>query len=119
MPKHTRCHPYPPTIPSVQKTEPLITLPVTSRRAAWKTAEGYRIELFASEREFPELANPSQIAFDNQGRLWVSTMPSYPHYRMGDPKPDDKLLILEDSDNDGRADNVKVFADGLHIPIGF
>jgi len=84
-----------------------------------QTAEGYRMELFASEREFPDLANPSQIAFDNKGRLWVATMPSYPHYRIGDPKPDDKLLILEDTDNDGKADKQTVFADGLHIPIGF
>ncbi len=83
------------------------------------TADRYRMELFASEQEFPELANPSQIAFDNKGRLWVSTMPSYPHYRIGDPRPNDKLLILEDTDNDGKADKVGVFADGLHIPIGF
>ncbi len=83
------------------------------------TAEGYRMELFASEKEFPNLANPSQIAFDNQGRLWVATMPSYPHYQIGDPKPADKLLIFEDADNDGKADSLCVFADDLHIPIGF
>ena len=77
------------------------------------------MELFASEKEFPELANPSQIAFDNQGRLWVATMPSYPHYQIGDPKPADKLLIFEDADGDGKADRLRVFADDLHIPIGF
>lgn len=82
-------------------------------------AEGYKIELFASEQEFPDLANPVQLAFDNQGRLWVSTMQSYPHYRIGDPRPKDKLLILEDTDNDGKADKQTVFADDLHIPIGF
>lgn len=82
-------------------------------------AEGYKIELFASEREFPDLANPCQMAFDNQGRLWVSTMPSYPHFRPGDPRPNDKLLILEDTDNDGKADRSTVFADGLHVPVGF
>ena len=78
--------------------------------------EGYKIELFASEREFPFLANPVQLSFDNRGRLWVSTMPSYPHYRPGDPKPDDKLLILEDTNSDGKADKQTVFADGLHLP---
>ena len=35
-------------------------------------AEGFKIELFASEKEFIDLANPSQIAFDNKGRLWVA-----------------------------------------------
>jgi mono/diheme cytochrome c family protein/glucose/arabinose dehydrogenase len=81
--------------------------------------EGFKIELFASEREFPNLANPVQMAFDNAGRLWVSTMPTYPHYQPGDAKPDDKLLILEDTDNDGKADKETVFADGLHLPTGF
>ena len=84
-----------------------------------KTAKGYKIELFASEREFPDLANPVQLSFDNQGRLWVATMPSYPHYRPGDARPDDKLLILEDKDGDGRADHQTIFAEGLHLPLGF
>lgn len=82
-------------------------------------AEGYQIDLFASEKEFPNLANPVQLAFDNRGRLWVAVMPSYPHYRPGDPKPDDKLLILEDTDQDGKADRETVFAGGLSLPLGF
>ncbi len=84
-----------------------------------KTAKGYKLELFASEVEFPDLANPSQISFDNRGRLWVGVMPSYPHYKPGDPKPNDKLLILEDTDGDGKADKQTVFADSLHLSIGF
>ncbi len=84
-----------------------------------KVPEGYKVDLFASEKEFPDLANPVQISFDNKGRLWVATMPSYPHYKPGDPKPNDKLLILEDTDNDGKADQQTVFADKLHLPIGF
>ncbi|MEJ6723503.1 MAG: c-type cytochrome, partial [Akkermansiaceae bacterium] len=81
--------------------------------------EGYKIDLFASEENFPDLKNPVQIAFDNKGRLWVATMESYPHYRIGDALPKDKLLILEDTDGDGVADKQTVFADDLHIPIGF
>ncbi|WP_209332575.1 PVC-type heme-binding CxxCH protein [Lunatimonas salinarum] len=80
--------------------------------------EGYKLELFASEVEFPDLANPVQMTFDNKGRLWVAVMPSYPHYKPGDPKPNDKILILEDTNNDGKADKQTVFADGLHLPIG-
>ncbi|MEM9016233.1 MAG: PVC-type heme-binding CxxCH protein, partial [Verrucomicrobiota bacterium] len=67
----------------------------------------------------PDLKNPVQLAFDNKGRLWVATMESYPHYRIGDPKPKDKLIILEDRDKDGVADHQINFADDLHIPIGF
>jgi hypothetical protein len=81
--------------------------------------EGYKIDLFASESEFPDLRNPVQASFDGKGRLWVSTLPSYPHYKPGDDRPNDKILIFEDTDGDGRADKQTVFADGLHLPIGF
>ena len=82
-------------------------------------APGYKIELFASERDFPDLANPVQLSFDNKGRLWVATMPSYPHFKPGDKYPNDKLLILEDTNFDGKADKQTTFADNLHLPVGF
>lgn len=81
--------------------------------------EGFKIELFADERQFTNLANPVQMAFDNKGRLWVATMPSYPHYKPGDAKPDDKILIYEDTDHDGKADKETVFVDKLSLPMGF
>jgi mono/diheme cytochrome c family protein/glucose/arabinose dehydrogenase len=81
--------------------------------------EGYKVELFASEKEFPNLANPLQLSFDNKGRLWVAVAPTYPHYRPGDALPNDKILIYEDTNGDGKADKETVFADNLHLPIGF
>jgi putative heme-binding domain-containing protein len=87
--------------------------------ATMETPEGFEVQLFASEREFPELANPVQMAFDNKGRLWVACMPSYPLWRPGDPRPADRLLILEDTNNDGKADKCTVFYDQLHCPTGF
>ena len=87
--------------------------------ASIKMAPGFKLDLFASEEEFPDLANPVQLSFDNQGRLWVAVMPTYPHWKPGDPKPNDKLLILEDTDQDGKADKQTVFAEGLHLPVGF
>lgn len=86
---------------------------------SFKLPQGYKIELFASETEFKNLANPSQLSFDNKGRLWVAVMPTYPHYKPGDPKPNDKLIILEDTDGDGKADKETVFVDDLHLPLGF
>ena len=82
-------------------------------------ASGYKIEQFATEEEFNDLANPVQMSFDNKGRLWVAVIPSYPHYRPGDKKPEDKLIILEDTDGDGKADKQTTFADDLHLPVGF
>ena len=80
-------------------------------------AEGYEVSLFASEQDFP-IGNPVALAFDSRGRLWVATMPSYPQ-RLPDEEPDDKIIILEDRDGDGRADHHTVFASGLHVPTGF
>ena len=81
-------------------------------------ADGIRVELFASEETFPELANPVQTAIDTDGRLWVAAWPTYPHWTPGQPL-DDKLIILPDEDADGKADECIVFADDLHNPTGF
>ena len=81
--------------------------------------EGYKMELFADETMFPNLQNPSQMAFDNKGRLWIGCMGSYPHYKIGDPLPNDKIIMLEDTDNDGKADKETIFVDNIHIPMGF
>ena len=83
-----------------------------------KMLDGFKVNLFASEEMFPELINPVQMSFDSKGRLWVAAWQSYPHWKPM-TKMDDKLLILEDTDNDGVADECKVFADGLHNPTGF
>ncbi len=80
---------------------------------------GFELKLFADETKFPEIANPVQMNFDSKGRLWVACMPSYPQWRPGDPKPADKLVILEDTDGDGKADKSTVFYDKLHCPTGF
>lgn len=81
--------------------------------------EGFEVQLFASEREFPEFSNPTQMTFDAKGRLWVSCMVNYPQWLPGSAKPGDKLLIFEDTDKDGRADVCKTFYDKLICPTGF
>ncbi|HZL88514.1 MAG TPA: PVC-type heme-binding CxxCH protein, partial [Pirellulaceae bacterium] len=77
-----------------------------------------KVNLFASEEQFPELVNPVQMAVDTKGRIWVAAWPTYPHWK---PKEEmnDKLLILEDNDGDGKADKCKTFAGDLHNPTGF
>jgi glucose/arabinose dehydrogenase/uncharacterized cupredoxin-like copper-binding protein len=79
--------------------------------------KGYAINLFASEKDFP-VEKPVSMSFDSKGRLWVATMPTYPQYYPGVP-PSDKIVVLEDTDGDGKADKHTVFADGLYLPLGF
>ena len=83
-----------------------------------RPAPGYEVNLFASEEQFPEIAKPVAMTFDARGRLWVLTSPTYPHLAPG-KTPADKLVILEDTNTDGRADKSTVFADQLHLPMGF
>lgn len=97
--------------------KPITITPPEEAIKQFELAPGYEINLFASEDEFPDLQNPCQFCFDAKGRLWVVTMPTYPMYLPGNPV-DDKVLILEDTDGDGKADKQTVFADGLHLPTG-
>ena len=98
------------------KRDPKLTSPEEAVKT-FTLPEGYKIELFASEVEFPDLKKPVQMTFDAKGRLWVTTMPSYPMYLPGRPV-NDKVLIFEDTDHDGKADKQTIFADGLHVPTG-
>lgn len=83
-----------------------------------RLGKNLKVNLFCSEKTFPEMVNPVQMSFDPTGRLWVAVWPTYPHWK---PKEEmnDKILILEDTDGDGMADKCTVFADHLHCPTGF
>ncbi len=83
--------------------------------ATLKVLDGFSVNLFASEDD--GVIKPTQIRFDGDGRLWVTTTTSYPQIRPGE-KPSDRIVVLEDTDGDGRADRSTVFADNLHIPLG-
>ncbi|GAB3928638.1 PVC-type heme-binding CxxCH protein [Larkinella terrae] len=89
---------------------------VAAELKSFQLADGYKIELFASEEL--GIADPCAMRWDEKGRLWVLTIPSYPQLGPGQ-KPFDKLTILEDRNHDGKADTSHVFADGLMMPLGF
>src|SRR5437588_8145610 len=83
-------------------------------RKSFQVADGFEVNLFAAD---PLLAKPLQMAFDAAGRLWVASSETYPQIKPGQ-KANDKILVLEDRDGDGRADHTTVFAGGLLIPTG-
>ncbi|MEC9349416.1 MAG: PVC-type heme-binding CxxCH protein, partial [Planctomycetota bacterium] len=87
-------------------------------KKAFKVDPRFEVNLFAGEVEFPELACPIQMRWDSRGRLWVSCSTTYPHVYPGN-EPNDKIVILEDTDKDGKADKSTVYADDLHIPLSF
>src|SRR5690242_8218914 len=66
-------------------------------RASFQIADGFEVSLFASEKD--GLIKPIQIRFDARGRLWVIGTTVYPQLEPGQ-KPNDKVLILEDTDHD-------------------
>lgn len=81
---------------------------------AFELPEGFEIELFASE---PDIGKPMNIAFDAQGRLWVTQSHEYP-FPARPGAGGDRLTILEDTDGDGQADRFTDVVDTLNIPIG-
>ena len=83
-------------------------------RKSFVVADGFEVNLFAAD---PILAKPIQMNFDPKGRLWVASSEVYPQIKPGQVA-NDKVLIVEDTDGDGRADKTTVFADGLLIPTG-
>jgi len=79
---------------------------------ALKPAAGMEVSVFASE---PMVINPSAIDIDTKGRVWVAEIQ---YYRSAAKEPpQDKIKVLEDTDGDGRADKVTVFAEGLFCPM--
>ena len=83
-----------------------------------KPHAGCKVNLFADETMFPELAHPVQMAWDTKGRLWVAAWRNYPE-RTPVGKDGDKILIFEDTKGTGKADKCTVFLDNLNAPTGF
>jgi putative membrane-bound dehydrogenase-like protein len=79
--------------------------------AALEVAEGLQVELFASE---PMLLSPSSIDIDAQGRVWVAEIVNYRGHN-GKRASGDRILVLEDTDKDGKADKQTVFYEGKDI----
>lgn len=90
----------------------------TDELSEFKVDPRFEVTLFAGEEEFPAMAAPIQMRWDNRGRLWVACSTTYPHVYPGN-EPNDQIVILEDTDGDGKADSSHVWADDLHIPLSF
>lgn len=96
--------------------------PVPAREAPLRMTvpEGFKVTLFAGE---PDVVQPIAMCFDTRGRLWVAECLSYPKWHTDLTKGTDRVVIFEDTDNDGVFDKRTVFADKLYnlsgIQFGF
>lgn len=87
--------------------------------STFKLPEGYRIEVAASE---PLINDPVEVAFDEDGKMYVVQMDDYPSEDMkdypADADPKSKIMLLEDKDGDGFYETGTVFASGLKYANG-
>lgn len=81
----------------------------------FQLAPGLKIELVASE---PQIVDPVSIAFDEDGRLWVAEMIDYPNGPKPGEEPRSRIVLLEDTNNDGFYETGHVFADKLLFANG-
>ncbi len=89
--------------------------------AAMTVTEGYQVNTWASE---PMITQPMAFCWDDRGRLWVAENRDYENRGTGFSNDGtSRILILEDTDRDGIADNKKVFLEGVPFPsaiaVGF
>ena len=99
--------------------QPIIEKPFTPQEAAktMQAPKGFNVTLFAGE---PDIKQPIAFCIDDRGRLWVAEANNYPDKKAGKK---DRIIILEDTDGDGRHDKRIVFYDKLEyvsgIEVGF
>lgn len=79
-----------------------------------KVADGLEVSLFAAE---PMVRNPANLDIDARGRVWCTEGVNYRLWqKWGRLQPaGDRIVILEDTDHDGRADLQKTFYQGNEI----
>src|SRR5688572_3107388 len=90
-------------------------MPPATTQTKFKVPPGFEVRLFAGE---PEVVNPVAMTWDERGRLWVLELYEYPKGAPKGQKGRDRVKILEDTDADGKADKVSVFADGFSLAEG-
>lgn len=113
-PKTAEKKPAPPK-PTASPADAADEHPAASALANLDVHPDLEATLFAAE---PMLLNPTNIDIDHRGRVWVCEVVNYRRFANGD-KPErmegDRILILEDTDADGRADKSTTFYQGRDV----
>jgi putative membrane-bound dehydrogenase-like protein len=89
-------------------------LPPDKAAGVMTVPDGFQVKLFAGE---PDIRQPIAMCLDDRGRVWVAEAYCYP-IRRPDKEANDRILIFEDTDGDGRFDKRTVFMEGLNLVSG-
>jgi putative membrane-bound dehydrogenase-like protein len=102
--------PWPPGVQAVANESP--ALAPEDALKTFHMPPGYRVELVASE---PLVQEPVALDWDTAGRLWVVEMPGFMADITGsnEHEPIGRVVVLEDTNGDGRMDRRTIFADHL------
>src|SRR5579859_6141811 len=73
-------------------------------------SEDFHVELFAAE---PEVMSPVEMAFDENGKIYVAEMLDYPEDPPNGKPARSRIRLLEDTDGDGKIDRSTIFADDV------
>jgi mono/diheme cytochrome c family protein len=94
---------------------PILPLTPEQQQQRFILPPGYRLELVLSE---PDIVNPTAIAFDGNGRLYVNEMRSYMFDADGSRsfEPVSRISVHESTKGDGKFDKHGVFIDNLVLP---
>ena len=95
----------------VRKTEPLNP---DEERTKLHVPAGFEVQLVACE---PEIGKPMNMALDAGGRLWITQSREYPYAAPLDKPGRDKIQVLSDFNENGRARKVTTFADCHSSPV--
>lgn len=101
--------------PDQQHDVPASPLSPEDALGIFELAPGLRLQLVAAE---PDIIDPVAAVFDEAGRLWVVEMRDYPNGPTPGAKPQSRIVILQDDDNDGRYTRTSVFAENLLFATG-
>jgi glucose/arabinose dehydrogenase len=102
--------PWPPGVQKVPAESPALS--PDEALQTFYMPPGYHVELVASE---PLIQEPVALDWDLEGRLWAVEMPGFMADIRGSNEHDPigRVVVLEDTNGDGRMDRRTVFADGL------